>query len=551
VNKCMTQSQAPEDLFGSSAVLPRDSRWLVIGVLALAATIRAFVSSRTDSVAFDSVIYFDMAQYIRAGAWDKVLSYPFPPFFPLLLASLERASVPTEAAGLFLSFALSLGVLVPLFFIARDLAGPRAALGAIFLWAVHPYAVRLSVRALSDTPTVFFVALALWAGLYSLKQKKVSYGLLAGMLSGFAYLARPEGIEPALVLAAVFGIFLPLGPAASGPARRVLLRAAWITVPLLGWVLVASPYIAYISAQAGSLTLSKKKSVQVMVGTLAVPLSEAEKMADPTAMIAPESDNAVAGSSLNMPQRPSQHGWLWRAGQSVYIFQQPLVNGVYPVVLVLAIWGMIEIRSGKISAHHPTLMLLTGLTALHFLILVGVAADQGADYLGGHHFFLLVLYLIPLAGTGLLAAVAYARAWAPRARWAPAAVVALIAVLTIPVAARHRHHRGDAMRPAGAWVRDHLPQERVVVSNDRKFSFHAAARRIALGNNAKTAVAEGRKQGAVFAASYSDGRQASALRELVRSGDLELAAEFPERSGNRSYTYQIYRILPGDTESRL
>lgn len=544
----MKEAPAREKPIEGLAAVFAKGRRPAMWILVLGAAVRAIVSSRTDPVAFDSAIYFAMAQLLRAGSWDQVLAYPFPPLFPLLVASAEGVGAPTEAAGLFLAFALNLCVLLPLFFIARHLAGPRAALGAVFLWAVHPYAVRLSVRALSDTPTVLLVALALWLGLHALKLEKLLWAWLAGMLSGLAYLTRPEGIEAALGLAALYAIAAaPSTPSSLGVSRRILLRSAWVAAPLLGWALVASPYVSYISAQAGSLTLSKKKSVQAMVSSFSAPAPKPDKDLPPPPEKAPSLQPPAMAPSPPAPQP----GWLGRAARNVYIFQQPLVNGVYPVVLLLAVWGVIESRRGKVSVQHSAFILLTGLAGLHFLILVGVASDQGAEYLGGHHFFLLVLYLIPFAGAGLVAAIDWTRARFPQLRWAPAVVATLCAVLTVPASLRWRDYRGSAMRAAGIWVRDRLSQPRIVVANNAKFSFHAGARRIGLGGNAKDAIDRGREQGARFVGFYSDNPQASELRELVRSGDLELAVEFPERSGKRSYSYQIYRILPRATEPRL
>ena len=537
----MKEAKVQDNRIDSWLALLESGRWQLIWIFVLGAAVRAIVSSRTDPVAFDSAIYFEMARFIRVGAWEKALAYPFPPLFPLLVAGLEKLGIATEAAGLFWCFGLNLAVLLPLFFIARDLAGPRAALGAMFLWAAHPYAVRLSIRALSDTPTLFLVAVSLWAGLHALKVKKLSWALLAGMLSGFAYLTRPEGIEAALGLAALYALVATPNTPSSGRARLILFRTAWLAVPLLGWALVAAPYVAYISSQAGSLTLSKKKSVQTMVSSVTVPAPKTDKTLPPPAEKTPDSEPSAV---IAQPRTDAQPGWLWRAARSIYIFQQPLVNGVYPVVLLLAAWGVIESRRGKLSVQRSAFILLTGLAALHFLILVGVASDQGVEYLGGHHFFLLVLYLIPFAAAGLVAAIDWTRARFPQLRWAPAVVVALCAVLTVPASLRWRDFRGAAMRAAGIWVRDRLPQARIVVANNAKFSFHAGARRIGFGGNAKDAIDEARKQGARFVGSYSDNPQASELRELVRSGNLELAVEFPERSGKRSYSYQIYRILP-------
>src|SRR5215510_14270525 len=216
-----------------------EDRWLVLAIVVLAIIVRAIGISRTDPVAFDSAVYFEMAQFVRAGAWDSVFAYPYPPLFPVLIAGLEKLGVPTEVAGLFWSCGLNLGVLLPLFFITRKLAGRQAALGAALLWAVHPYAVRLSIRALSDSPTVFLVALALWLGLWAYEKKKRFLSWVAGILSGLAYLSRPEGMEAAIGLAFLYAL-LPAPTSPTHAAQRLPARIVWAAMPLIGWALVAA-----------------------------------------------------------------------------------------------------------------------------------------------------------------------------------------------------------------------------------------------------------------------------------------------------------------------
>ncbi|HWP59730.1 MAG TPA: glycosyltransferase family 39 protein [Candidatus Acidoferrales bacterium] len=544
---------------------------LLFWIIALAGAVRLVPALRADPVAFDSALYFEMARFIGAGAWARALSYPYPPFYPFLIACLESLGIPTAAAGLFWSFGLGVATIVPLYLLARALGGSRIAFAAAFLWAIHPYATRLGVRALSDTTTAFFVALALCVGLYALKAKRLSLAALAGASSALAYLARPEGIEAALGLAAIYVLFTPSPQ--SSPASRCVparaqvaaatakhvsdkrgngslprpigLRIAWATAPLFGFALVAAPYIAYISAEAGSFTLSKKKSVQAMVSSINARAPVAEPSLPPREKgpaAAPPASVEPAGAAK--PVRLS--GWA----QSVYIFQQPLVNGVYPVVLLLAALGTIGIIRRKIPAEPPAVFLLPGLAGMHLFILVGVAADQGAEYLGGHHFFLLLLYLVPFAGAGLVSAADWISGRVGERRRAAVAVVAVCFAATAPAALKWRESRGEAVRAAGLWARERLRGARAVVARSAKFSFHAGARRIPVDGNVREIVNGARKNGAAFVGAYAHSPESSQLRELVASGDLALAAEFRERSGKRTYSFQVYRILPATEDRR-
>jgi hypothetical protein len=186
-------------------------------------------------------------------------------------------------AGLSVALLCDLLVLVPLAAVARAAAGEAAAWGAAFLWAIHPLAIRLGVQALTDAPTALFVALALWAGLRALEAGRLAWAVGAGASSGLAYLLRPEGIEPALALAVLYAGYGRLSSrnveagAASpsalkttsiGLGKKTLRRVAWTVAPLVGWAVIASPYVIHISAETGSLTLSKKKSTSSLVRSL-------------------------------------------------------------------------------------------------------------------------------------------------------------------------------------------------------------------------------------------------------------------------------------------
>jgi hypothetical protein len=126
-------------------------------------------------------------------------------------------------------------------------------------------------------------------------------------------------------------------------------------------------------------------------------------------------------------------------------------------------------------------------------------------------------------------------------------VFALAFLLVVPAALRKRDDRGNALRLAGLWVRQHFPQDRSVVADSAKFSFHAGTQRIALRGNYQTVVDQARQQGVRFVGAESENPQAGDLEALVRSGDLALAAEFSEGSGKRLHTYRVYRILSPKT----
>ncbi len=526
--------------------------WGIAWILLLALALRGMAMWRFDPVAFDSAVYFEMADFIRAGRWSEALAYPYPPLFPTLIAAVQWPAQSAETAGLLIALAADLLVLFPLVAIARTTAGETAALGAAFLWAIHPLAIRLGVQALTEAPTALFVAVALWAGLRALNQGRPVWAVAAGISSGLAYLLRPEGIEPALALAVLYFRYGHLSrhtdEQTSEPAstikttpftfgKKVSRRAAWAVLPLAGWAVVASAYTLHISVETGSLTLSKKKSTSSLLRSLA-PLPERAT----TSQGVVKSSGAPAGVNQLAPQ-----GKLRPFSRSVYDFQKPLVNGIHPLVLVFGVLGAWSMRAQKAQGSGRARALLLGLLGLHFAILIGLASHHGATYLGGHHFFLMVLYTLPLAGAGLASTLRWGANRLGGRRWVPVVAVALLVAVPIIWMGTRGADRGVMVRPAAAWIRSQAGGNLVIVTNIAKLTYHARAERVGLSGAYDEMLHHGRARSAQFLAFYPDllPQVSPDFLKQLNPADVELAKIFPEPSRSApDQRLEIYRFRP-------
>jgi 4-amino-4-deoxy-L-arabinose transferase-like glycosyltransferase len=518
--------------------MPTERKYL-LGIFSLALALRVITLARIDPVAFDSALYFEIAGFIETGKWAVALAYPFPPLYSALIAALAGLGMTPDAAGLVVTLSCGILAMFPLVIITRALAGERAALWAAFLWAIHPYAIRLSVRALSDMPTAFLVALSLWAGLRGVQNGRYRWAIGAGALSGFAYLTRPEGIEPALGLSALLAFVAARSLANRGLSsgfRPFLRQAGWVAAPLLGWAVVAAPYVALISLETGALTFSKKKSPAAMVRSIA-PADEAKTPASPALSAEPQESRPDAATTATT-------GRLQRTARNIYLFQQPLVNGIHLIILLPALLALWRLGANRTSEQAAIAGLLWGLILLHLIVLIGVAALQGAAYLGGHHVFLMVLYIAPFAGAGLAAAFDRASIKALRARWAPAATAALLIAVTLPSSVFRRPESGKVFRTAGLWIRDHSPAPPTIITNSPKLAYHAGARRVPLSGDPQAIVDLARKTGAGFIAFEPDatGAPRGDFRAQVESGALEVARTFSETSRSKAYGVVVYRV---------
>jgi len=584
------------------AILPHPFAWpdrrrslptSIFWILLLAVGLRALAWVRIDPVAFDSALYFEMADLIRAGRWLEALAYPYPPLYPLLVAALQGLGVGAESAGLFIALVADLLVLFPLVALTRVAVGETAAWGAAFLWAIHPSAIRLGVQALTDAPTALLVAIALWAGLRGLDECRPGWAVGAGAASGLAYLLRPEGIEPALVLAALAirrvetaghrdeetSSFLSARHSKRPTlGKRALRRVAWVVAPLAGWALVASPYVAYISLEAGSLTLSKKKSASGFLRSLTSPSKdpgEGRQDGRPAAVTGGQGagenrDPANIGKgelqgeaiprgalrSTSMEKARVQLAgvgqaprwtWLRSAATRTYLFQKPFVNEIHPLVLFLGIVGAWKARSERGAGSGRARAVLAGLLALHLGVLIGLAAEKGASYLGAHHFFLMALYAMPFAGAGLAWSLTWAGDRFRAPRWLPAVALAFLVAVTAFWLVTRRADRGVTVRPAAAWIRAQVVGTPVVVTHIAKLTYHARAERVDLGGTYDDILLRSRARSAHFVVFYPDLLPQVSHDFLTRlsSADLELAHVFPEPSPSApDQRLEVYRLRP-------
>jgi hypothetical protein len=309
---------------------------------------------------------------------------------------------------------------------------------------------------------------------------------------------------------------------------------------------VASPYVAYVSVEAGTLTLSKKKSPAAFARALN-PLGSPDHSA-----AGPERPGGAAQPPPPGPQPPptprGRRAWLGKPLSNLYDFQKPLTNGIHPVVLILGVIGAAGLwRSGPAGGAWVR-RLLAGLLGLHLAVLVGLAAARGPAYLGGHHFFLMVLYAGPFAGAGLARAVAWGEGRLRLPRWSAGVAVALLVMALALQVLLRRPDQGTAVRPAAAWIRAQVAGTPVIVTSLAKLTYHAGAERVELLGGYDEVLRRGRARSAQFVAFYPDAlRQVSPdFLSRLTPADLEFVRAFPEPSRTApDRRLEVYRLKPG------
>jgi 4-amino-4-deoxy-L-arabinose transferase-like glycosyltransferase len=82
-------------------------------------------------------------------------------------------------------------LIIPAFFLIREIFGEEVAKLSCILMIFHPRLVISSQQALTEITYTFLVATGIFAGLIAFKKMKTWLFLLAGLIFGLSYLTRP------------------------------------------------------------------------------------------------------------------------------------------------------------------------------------------------------------------------------------------------------------------------------------------------------------------------------------------------------------------------
>ena len=165
-------------------------------LLLLAASTRVIACALTPVPGRDGVAYLWLAQAFAAGDHDELFAHVFHPFYPLLTSLLLRAAPGLDLvlAGQLVASACSVLTVWPLWHLARQHFGERAATWACLCFALGTWFARHPAECMSEA-TFQLLAVAWALALFAATPRP----LLAGLAAGAAFLTRPEGAAFLLV----------------------------------------------------------------------------------------------------------------------------------------------------------------------------------------------------------------------------------------------------------------------------------------------------------------------------------------------------------------
>ncbi len=310
-------------------------RRTVAGVVVLGVVLRAVAMVRAGIIESDGAYYAGLAGALLRGDFAHGLSTVWPPLYPALIAAF--AAVPhafgaaltpelLENAARCVSLAAGVALWIPLTRLARRVGGDDAARVTLAFAAVHPRLVQFSAAALTES---LFTTLIVTGTLAWMSRQRV----VAGLALGLATLARPEGV-------ALAGLF-----AAGAILERNGRRARGLLAFLLPLALVLLPYVAFVHARTGAISLGEKGEYNFW---RAYRSEYARVLPEPATLSERVSDSPELADRLP-PSRPDVAGFIARAPGIVAIRTLrnlirltfgSLPNAITPAFLVFAVAGV-------------------------------------------------------------------------------------------------------------------------------------------------------------------------------------------------------------------
>jgi len=437
-------------------------------VLLAALAVRAYLLCAIPTVSRDGITFIWYAQQLGRSPLEEIRRQKQHPLYPAVIAAVHAALDRADAAasddvrswliaGHVVALTASLAVIPAVYLLTAVLLNRRAGIVAAACAAVLPEFCRYGGDVLSDSLHLFLYLLALAIGLTGVRSRSAWRFLLAGLLSGLAYLVRPEGAEVAIVLVAAVLLVRPWRW-----QTKVALAAACVA----GLLLTASPYMLATGR------IVQKKSIRRLIGIEAAAPREhapARTSGCPVERAGMLASSAVGGGvvrgawSLTCAAGKTLLNWV-RALRVVYL-------------LPAVVWFLLQPRRPRLAGVAWIAAMAWCLHAVVCVLLIHTFSYW--DLFSLRHVLILAALTLPWTAAGLirlvdLAAASNVRWLNRRVAWILAA--ALLIGPTLPWLLRAPNREYIHLRRAGEWIADHYARPQCILTDQWHVPFYARAR---------------------------------------------------------------------------
>ena len=230
--------------------LSRRTMLSILCALAAGTALRLWFIHAFPQIQGDSLLYADIARnWLTHGIYGRSLIHPggaptiaptlvrlpgYPGFLALCFAVFGKQNY---LAVLYLQMVIDLATCLLIADFVRRICGHRAAMAALWLAALCPFTANYVAMPLTETPSIFCVALGLCAFAVVIERPRLSWMLALAFAWSYAALLRPDG---ALLAVVFFPALIFYGRSSLGYAQalRIALFCGLVAVLPFGiWTL--------------------------------------------------------------------------------------------------------------------------------------------------------------------------------------------------------------------------------------------------------------------------------------------------------------------------
>jgi 4-amino-4-deoxy-L-arabinose transferase-like glycosyltransferase len=418
--------------------------------MALSVALAAAAWQRVNPVTPDSCNYMAGGSAILHGQpYLNIRDDPqltFPPGYPALIALGLTVVDDPELAGRLVSVLASLGCVILVYLLGARLAGWHAGAAAALLMALMPLRIRIATVVWSESVYLALLLIAIVVLWGWMERGGWNWAVGGGMLAGAAYLVRPEAM-----LLVGFAALVGWVHGASKPR--------WSAQPLgvlLGFAIVAAPYVLFLHSHTGEWELTHKTRVNLRVAearSVGTPMQQMYRLNQEGGVVSLSQQNMLSGLA----------GRALRNAKGIWLRLPVLAS---PLVFVFAALGLFALFAPRAPGPGALTMGLALASPLVFLL----------PFFWEDRMLLCPAALLALlAAVGVFRAAQYVRsADRDRAAWL---VVMLACVLmigqTIKAGQVGGHVHPRIATTIGRWIAQDIPERSAMVSRLPVASYYA------------------------------------------------------------------------------
>jgi 4-amino-4-deoxy-L-arabinose transferase-like glycosyltransferase len=495
-----------------------DTDWKVLlSLLVFAFLLRLPLLFSPEVIHNDGIEYIRHAKLILSGDWSGGKA---PPLYPALVAFAHLFVPDAERAGILISIVFGSVLILPAFYLGKEMFNARVGLLSALFAVVHPFLNISSGSVLTESTYYFLFATSVLFGWYAFTKARFSHILLFSFFTTLAYLTRPEAIGVPIVFSA-WTLFTnpPNGE------RRFVKRIGIILIASISFLIFSFPYLYQIRKDTGAWGISKK-------ATLSVGSLSGEEEAPSFGKL--RGEKGLTFSSL------IKHPWpvLGRIGAGFLDSLYKFLQGLNPILFFLAVIGWVLLFRGENVYPWKGNFFLLAHLIFYFAFVFPFF------FITKRYTSQMVSISIPWAAFGFLEGIHWINQRFNRKGVGKRVSVALLICLLIGLFVQgrvvHSRERRLIQKEVGLWMKDHLPRDAEIMSRLPQEAFYAQLPWVRMPDGTyEVIIGEARTKGVRYLAVEKDIEKVSPrFWEALRREDIVPVKEF-ERKDQRETIFEL------------